>query len=135
MIGLVFDVSALRLWGEQASRYLEALVWARATHTGHLAPLIIPTPALVAALAGIRPPARAVLDVLLGLDIHIAEPLTPAIAPAIADLMRAARTSAPEAVTAAAVVHAAKSRNLPVCTTNPYPLQALWPDIVIDLIP
>lgn len=135
MIGRVLGTSALVEWATQRSRYVESLIWQRAAHTGYLAPLVVPAPALTAALAQIPPSAVPVLEVLFTLDVHISEHLTPANAPGIAELLRPVGPLASEAVTAAAVVHAAKTRGIPVVTRNPYPLQQLWPDIVIDPIP
>jgi hypothetical protein len=135
VIGRVLDTSALVDWATRRTRYVESIVWQRVNHTGYIAPLVIPAPALTAALAQIPADAVPVLDVLLTLEIHIVDPLTPGNAPAIAEILRAAGPYAPEALTAASVAYAAKSRGIPVTTGNAYPLQSLWTDIVIDPIP
>lgn len=135
MIGRVLDTSALLAWGRRTSPYVDAVVWSRAQHSGYVVPVVTTAPALAAALAQLPAPAVPLLDVLLNLEISVVDDLTPASAPAVAEVLHTAGPYAAEQVTAASVVYAAKRRGLAVVTSSPFPLQALWPDIVIDPIP
>ncbi|TDD21607.1 hypothetical protein [Nonomuraea diastatica] len=75
------------------------------------------------------------IDVLLGMEgTTFVDSLTLGSAPGVAEVLREAGPYAPEQVTAATVVQAARRRSLPVVTSNPIPLRALWPDVPIDLI-
>jgi len=132
MIGRVLDTSSLVDFATQRTRYVEAVVW---MHDRYVGSLIIPAPALTAARAQISASAIPVLDVLVNLEVCVVLPLDENNIPGVADTLKAAGSYAPEAVTAASVVHAARARKVPVCTSNSYPLRALWAGIEIDPIP
>ncbi|WP_327591281.1 hypothetical protein OHA25_60115 (plasmid) [Nonomuraea sp. NBC_00507] len=136
MQGRVLDTSALIAWGKRSSAYVDATVWMRTEHRDYVVPIITTAAALTAALAQLPSSAAPVIDVLLGMDgTTLVDNLTPGSAPGVAEVLRNAGPYAAEQVTAATVVQAARRRSLPVVTSNPFPLQALWPEIEIDLIP
>ncbi|WP_424534231.1 hypothetical protein ACOZ38_28470 [Sphaerisporangium viridialbum] len=116
------------------SPYIEAVVWSSVED--HIV-LVVPIPALAAALAQIPEHDRDIVDVLLR-DVPVTittGDLTAQTAAGLADTLRPAGGAAPAALTAASVVHAAKTRGWPVLTSEPYPLRALWPDIAIEPMP
>ncbi|MEV0195305.1 hypothetical protein [Nonomuraea sp. NPDC050691] len=128
----MLDTSALTDFATQRTRYMEAVVW---MHDAYIGSLIIPAPALTAAYAAIPDRARPVLDVLVGLETTVVVPVDHGNAAAIADTLRAAGISAPEAVTAASVVDAALRRRVPIVTGQPFPLRSISGDVELDLIP
>ncbi|MEV5554966.1 hypothetical protein AB0L44_15060 [Nonomuraea wenchangensis] len=135
MIGRVLDSSALIAWGRRSSPYVDAVIFARAEHHGYVVPVVTTAAALTAALAQLPDKAVPIVEALLRMEICVVDTLTPDSAPAVAEVLREARWYAAEQVTAATVVHAARRRALPVVTNNRNPLQALWPEVEIDLIP
>ncbi|MET8006205.1 hypothetical protein [Nonomuraea glycinis] len=128
----MLDTSALIDFATQRTRYMEAVVW---MHDTHVASLVIPAPALAAAHAAIPDRARPVLDVLAGLETSVVVGLTHDNAAAVAATLRAAGIAAPEAVTAASVVHEAHTRRVPIVTGQPFPLRAISGDVELDIIP
>jgi hypothetical protein len=132
VIGRVLDTTALLDFALRRTRYVEAVVWSRMANVSRL---VIPAPALTAALAQLPDRAVPILDVLLGLEVRIVDDLTAGSAPAVAAILKAAGPSAAELLTAASVVHAAQRRGLPILTSNAAPLRALAPGVEIDLIP
>lgn len=132
MIGRVLDTTALVDFATRRTRYVEAVIWSRISD---VAPLIIPVPALTAALAQIPAPAVPILDTLLALEVRVVDDLTANSARSIAAILKIAGPYAAEALTAASVVHAARRRGLPIVTGNPFPLRALAADVEIDPIP
>ncbi|WP_433542104.1 hypothetical protein ACQP10_38100 (plasmid) [Streptosporangium sandarakinum] len=135
MIGRVLDSSALTAWARRTSPFVDAVVWSRAEHSGYVVPIVTTAPALTAALAQLPDEAVPILDALLGMEIAVVEHLTPGSAPGVAAVLKKAGPYAPEQLTAASLVHAARRRGLPVVTANPFPLTALDPDVEIDPIP
>lgn len=132
----MLDTSALIAWAKRSSAYVDATVWMRVEHREYVVPVITTAAALTAALAQLPASAVPVIDVLLGMEgTTLVDDLTPGSAPGVAELLRNAGPYAAEQVTAATVVLAARRRALPVVTSNPFPLHALWPEIEIDLIP
>ncbi|MFI9845088.1 hypothetical protein ACIHFD_49275 [Nonomuraea sp. NPDC051941] len=105
----------------------------RVEHREYVVPVITTAAALTAALAQIPSAAVPVMDVLLGMEgTTLVDDLTPATAPGVAEVLSKAGPYAPEWVTAATVVQAARQRRIPVLTSNPFPLTSLWPEIEID---
>ncbi|MGA4995926.1 hypothetical protein [Nonomuraea bangladeshensis] len=131
-VGRVLDTSALTDFATQRTRYMEAVVW---MHDAYVGSLVIPAPALTAAYAAVPDRARPVLDVLVGLETVVVVPIDEGNAAAIADTLRVAGITAPEAITAASVVHAALRRRVPIVTGQPFPLRAISADVELDPIP
>jgi hypothetical protein len=131
--GRVLDTSAIYGFSRR-SPYIEAVVWSSVED--HIV-LLVPIPALAAALAQIPERDWDIVDVLLH-DIPVTVTtgdLTKETAASLADTLRPAVGATPAALTAASVVHAAKTRGWPALTNEPYPLRVLWPDIVIEPMP
>ena len=81
--GRVLDATAVAAFARQRSIYLSALVW---TATEEDVVLLVPATALVEAGLGLDDDGRAVLDVLLGLPVTVAETLDADRARAVAVL-------------------------------------------------
>ncbi|MEW9555330.1 hypothetical protein [Nonomuraea sp. NPDC050783] len=108
----------------------------RAEHAEYVVPVITTTAALTTALAQLPPTAVPILDVLLGMEgTTIVDDLTRDSVSGVAEVLRPAGSYAGEYVAAATVVQAARRRSIPVVTSAPFPLRALWPEIEIDLVP
>ncbi|GLX06609.1 hypothetical protein Misp03_35360 [Microbispora sp. NBRC 16548] len=130
--GRVFDSSGLVAFGV-GSPYAQAAVWSSVEEN---LVIVVPAPALVAALAQIPDDRWDIITALLNLPITVITDLTRGTAPGIADTLRAAAGNhAPAGVTAAAVVHAARDRGWPVLTSQPQPLRALWPRVPVEPLP
>jgi hypothetical protein len=133
VIGRVLAPDALVDFALRRTRYVEAVVWSR---MANVAPLIIPAPALAAALARLPDKAVPVLDVLLGLEVCVIDDLTAGSAPAVAEILKVAGPYAGEALTVASLVHASRRRGgIPILTSDRSTLRALADDVELDLIP
>ena len=135
MIGRVLDASALIAWGRRSSPYVDAVIFSRAEHSGFIVPVVTTSAAITASLAQIPDKAVPILEALLRMEICVVDDLTLGSAPGVAEILREARWYAAEQVTAATIVHAARRRSLPILTSNRHPLEALSPEVEIDVIP
>jgi hypothetical protein len=131
--GRVLDTSAIYGFTRR-SPYIEAVVWSSVED--HIV-LLVPIPALAAALGQIPQRDWDIVEVLLR-DVPVTVTtgeLTEQTVASLATTLRSAGGAAAAALTAASVVHAARTRGWPVLTAEPYPLRALWPDIAIEPMP
>jgi hypothetical protein len=132
IVGRVFDTSAIVDFGIRRTRYAETVVWS-STDVGTV--IVVPMPAYVAALAQIPPKDHDVAAVLLTLPVTVRIDLTPDVATGVADTLRPVGASSPQGLTAASVVHAARSRGWRILTGDPLPILALWGDAEIEPLP
>ncbi|MBG0831865.1 hypothetical protein HS041_29580 [Planomonospora sp. ID67723] len=134
MIGRVLDSSALIHWARQSSPYVNAIVFSRAKHPGYIVPVVTTAPAVTVALAQLPASAVPILDALIGMEICLVDDLTPSSAPGVAEVLQVVGPYAAEhLLTAASIVQAARRRNIPVTTSNPYPLTELASRLGIEL--
>ena len=96
--------------------------------------LTVPTTALQDAWARTPPDAHPSLEVLLGLSVVVVDDLTEDAARSAGIAGRDARGGR-YTTTAAHVVHSAVTRGWPILTTDPAPLEAIDPEVLIERLP
>jgi hypothetical protein len=129
--GRVLDTSALIDAAVGKTIYTRSFVTA-AVEIGLV--LAVPTTALQDAWALLPRDARPLLEVVLGLPVTVVDPLTAETAQTAGVAGQDAR-GGQYATTPAHVVHAALSRQWPVLTADPEPLEAINPEVLIERLP
>ncbi|MEU4229566.1 hypothetical protein AB0F17_35160 [Nonomuraea sp. NPDC026600] len=132
--GRIFDTSAILDFsrGRGGTQYTQAVVWS-SLEDGLV--IVVPAPAVAAAIAQLPDHRHDVVDVLLGMPITVVTEITRGSIPALAQTLRAANARAAYAGTIGAVALAAQQRGWPVLTREPAPLSELWPDVRLEVIP